>query len=319
MITLWTSKPNPLAPLPPVIVILGPTASGKTSLAARLAFETGGEVISADSRQVYRGMDLGTGKDLCDYVVEGVKVPYHIIDIADPGYEYNIYEFRQDFLQAYQDIVSRKKLPLLCGGSGMYLESVIRNYHLPLLEEDPEADAFLKGKTDEELISFYETIRKPHNTTEYTSRERLEKAVRLAIRSVRETKHDLEFPDLEYRVFGIAFERAVLRQRITERLESRLEGGLVAEVRGLLGAGVPPDRLKSYGLEYKYVTLFLEGAIPYEEMFARLNTAIHQFAKRQMTWFRKMERNGINIRWINGSMNTADRVSLIKKTINPWF
>jgi tRNA dimethylallyltransferase len=299
----------------PVTVILGPTASGKTRLASRLAVVADGEIISADSRQVYRGMDIGTGKDLDDYNVDGRRVPFHLIDIADPGYEYNVYEFQQDFLKAYSDIVSRKKHPILCGGSGMYLESVISGYRLPGLPEDPEFVAALESRTTEELLSLYYSICTPHNTTDTVERRRVIKAIRVAVQSSRETVHDRNYPEIRFSVFGILTDRNLLRQRITERLHQRLEQGMVAEVQRLLDGGLSQAALKRYGLEYKFVVMYLAGELSYDEMVRLLNTAIHQFAKRQMTWFRRMERQGIVINWLDEALPAEAKIAAIRNEI----
>jgi tRNA dimethylallyltransferase len=299
---------------PPVIVILGPTASGKTRFAARLASETGGEIISADSRQVYRGMDIGTGKDLEDYIVDGQKVPFHLIDIADPGYEYNVYEFQQDFLKACHDILSRGKRPILCGGSGMYLESVIKGYRLPGLPEDPEFLAALESRPMDELLSLYYSVCNPHNTTDTVERWRVIKAIRVAVQSSRVTEHDTHFPDLRFSIFGLRVPREVLRQRITDRLHQRLAAGMVEEVRNLLKGGLSAPALKRFGLEYKFVTMYLEGELNYDEMVRLLNTAIHQFAKRQMTWFRRMEKQGIAINWLDETAPVQARLEAIRRS-----
>jgi tRNA dimethylallyltransferase len=297
----------------PVIVILGPTASGKTRLAARLAAMTGGEIISADSRQVYRGMDIGTGKDLEDYIVEGHKVPFHLIDIADPGYEYNVYEFQQDFLKAYRDILSRGKHPILCGGSGMYLESVIKGYRLPDLPEDPEFLAELESRPTNELLSLYYSICNPHNTTDTVERWRVIKAIRVAVQSSRETEHGTDFPAIQFNVFGILTDRTLLRQRITERLHQRLGQGMVEEVRRLQKEGLSAAALKRFGLEYKFVMMYLGGELSYDEMARLLNTAIHQFAKRQMTWFRRMEKQGIAINWLAEAAPVEAKIAAIRQ------
>lgn len=282
-----------------MIVILGPTASGKTQLATQLAYELDGEIISADSRQVYRGMDIGTGKDLQEYVVNGKAIPYHLIDIVDPGYEYNVFEFQQDFLKVYEEISLRGKTPILCGGSGLYLESVLKGYHLPYLEPNPELEAMLASKKTEELVDLLNTLKETHNTTDLLDRKRLIKAIRIGMEESRHTDHHREFPQILTHILGIAPPRDILRGRITKRLHERLEHGMVGEVKNLLASGISPETLTFYGLEYKFITLFLMKQITYDVMVTRLNSAIHQFAKRQMTWFRRMERNGIRIRWID--------------------
>ena len=282
-----------------LLVLLGPTASGKTHLATRLAYELDGEIISADSRQVYRGMDIGTGKDIQEYIVEEKSIPYHLIDIVDPGYEYNVYEFQQDFLKAYDKITQRGKLPILCGGTGLYIESVLKGYHLPRLEPNPELEAMLASKTTEQLVDLLNTLREKHNTTDILDRKRLIKAIRIGMQEVRQTMHHHEFPKINATVLGVAPSRQEIRQRITNRLHRRLKHGMVEEVQQLLASGISPETLKFYGLEYKFITLYLQQELSYEEMVKQLNTGIHQFAKRQMTWFRRMEKKGISIRWLN--------------------
>ena len=296
-----------------MIVILGPTACGKTLLATHLAYELDGEVISADSRQVYRGMDIGTGKDLGEYIVGGKAVPCHLIDIADPGYEYNVYEFQQDFLKAYEEILQRKKLPVLCGGTGLYLDAIMKGYRLPKLEPNPELEKMLQSTTTEELVDLLNTLRDAHNTTDILDRKRLIKAIRIGIQEARETEHHRPFPQIRSAVFGILIEREVVKQRITNRLHERLENGMVEEVNRLLASGITPETLKFYGLEYKFITQYIQQELSFEEMVSQLNRGIHQFAKRQMTWFRKMERNGIQIHWIDYALQLDDKISLIKK------
>ena len=298
-----------------MITILGPTASGKTALAAYLAYALDGEVISADSRQVYRGMTIGTGKDLTEYGVYGKKVPYHLIDIVDPGCEYNIFEFQQDFLKAYSDIISRGKLPVLCGGSGMYLESVLRKYRLKKKESGPKIHESLSQKTNEELKDLLLSLKTPHNTTDLLDRSRMIRAILISM-APDEKAGEIVFPEqMPSLIFGIHWERALLRERITNRLQTRLEQGMIEEVRELLNRGLTADQLKFYGLEYRYITLYLEKQLDYNEMFRLLNTAIHHFAKRQMTWFRKMERNGIRIFWLDGTASLEENLDKIRNKI----
>jgi tRNA dimethylallyltransferase len=291
-----------------MITILGPTASGKTALAAHLAYALDGEVISADSRQVYRGMSIGTGKDLSEYIVNGTNIPYHLIDIADPGYEYNIFEYQQDFLAAYHDITSRGKLPVLCGGSGMYLESVLQKYRLGKINSTLETLKTLSQKTDEELKDMLLSMKNQHNTTDLLDRQRMIRAILISI-SKDEKAEEITFPEqLTSYIFGLQWERELLRERITNRLRTRLNKGLIEEVNQLLNTGLTADQLKFYGLEYRYITLYLEEKLDYNEMFRQLNIAIHQFAKRQMTWFRKMERSGLMIHWIEGRMPMDEKI-----------
>ena len=286
-----------MSPLPDgcdLICVLGPTASGKTRYAVALARELGGEIISGDSRQVYRGMDIGTGKDLEEYG----EVPYHLIDIADAGTRYNIYQYQRDFEQAYRSIVERGRVPILCGGSGLYLEAATCGYNLPDVPPDPALRAELEKQPTEELIARYEALRTPHNTTDYDTRQRLIRALEIAIWEETHPVRKTGFLPKNTRYIGISVSREERNARIDRRLKERLDAGLVEEVRGLLDSGLTPEDLIYYGLEYKYVTLYLTGVLAYEEMVSRLQTAIHQFAKRQMTWFRGMERKGIKIEWI---------------------
>ncbi|MBN1198494.1 MAG: tRNA (adenosine(37)-N6)-dimethylallyltransferase MiaA [Bacteroidales bacterium] len=294
-----------------MIVILGPTASGKTKLAVQLAYELDGEIISADSRQVYRGMDIGTGKDLTEYLVKGKQIPYHLIDIEDPGYEYNVYEFQQDFLKAYEEIGMRGKLPILCGGSGLYIESVLNGYRLPKLEPDPELETMLASKPTEELVDLLNSLRDQHNTTDITDRIRLIKAIRIGLLESRVTERNRKFPEIQTTTVGVAPPREILRDRITKRLHHRLENGMVQEVDRLLASGIREETLKFYGLEYKYITQYLLNQFTYEEMVVQLNTGIHQFAKRQMTWFRRMERQGIKIHWLDPDASVQEQVETI--------
>jgi tRNA dimethylallyltransferase len=297
-----------------MIVVLGPTASGKTTLAAHLAKKIGGEIISADSRQVYCGMSIGTGKDLGEYTVEGTAVPYHLIDIAEPGYEYNVYEFLGGFARSFDEITGRKKTPVLCGGTGLYLDAVINGYHLPKMNEDPRLAEELRSKPKEELAAMVKETGKLHNTTDLLDRERMIRAL-LISRSAAGSGGSARIPQARTTILGIQTDRNILRQRITQRLENRLKSGMIEEVEKLLASGLTPDQLKFYGLEYRYITGYLERELSYEEMFRLLNTAIHQFSKRQMTWFRKMERNGTRIHWIDGTLNIEEKVRLAMQVI----
>ena len=277
-----------------LICILGPTASGKTRYAVQLAREIGGEILSGDSRQVYRGMDIGTGKDLSEYG----EVPYHLIDIVDAGTKYNIYQYQHDFEAAYQDILSRGRRAILCGGSGLYLEAATCGYYLPNVPADEALRAELDALPMEELVARYEAIRKPHNTTDYDTKQRLIRALEIALWEESHPVTHTSFLPKKTKYIGISVSREVRNARIDARLDARLKEGMVDEVRGLLESGIPPENLIYYGLEYKFVTLYLTGQMPYDEMVDKLRIAIHQFAKRQMTWFRGMERRGIEIEWI---------------------
>ncbi|MBC35583.1 MAG: tRNA (adenosine(37)-N6)-dimethylallyltransferase MiaA [Bacteroidetes bacterium] len=283
-----------------LITILGPTATGKTTFAAHLAKLIDAEIISADSRQVYRGMDLGTGKDIEDYTIDGYTVPYHLVDIKDPGYEYNVYEYQKDFLKAYQDIITRGKIAIQCGGTGMYLSSVVQAYDLKEVPVDQELRKELEGMTDKQLISILKSLDVPHNTTDLDNRKRLLRAVEIAMLSPR--IKSTPFPKMDHVVFGIKLEREVVRERVTRRLTRRLKEGMTAEVESLLKSGVSAEQLMFYGLEYKYLTQYVIGEIEKNDMFQKLNSAIHQFSKRQMTWFRRMEKQGVTINWIDGML-----------------
>lgn len=282
-----------------LVCILGPTASGKTKFAVRLAFENGGEIISADSRQVYRGMDIGTGKDLNEYIHNGVAVPYHLIDIADPGTKYNIFEYQRDFHAAYSDIKSRGKMPLLCGGSGLYIEAATAGYQLPEVPPDPILREELERESSEELIKRLSAMKSLHNVSDTQSRKRLIRALEIAIYQQQNPTNCSEYPSIKTRFIGIDVGREERINRIDKRLKDRLNGGMIDEVKALLDSGLRPEDLIYYGLEYKYVTLYITGELNYVQMESRLAIAIHQFAKRQMTWFRGMERRGINIEWVS--------------------
>lgn len=274
--------------------VLGPTACGKTRYAVALAKETGAEILSADSRQVYRGMDIGTGKDLADY--DGV--PYHLIDIVPAGTKYDIFQYQRDFHKAYGDIVSRSKPAILCGGSGLYIEAATRGYRLPEVPQNPELRAELEKESDEALISRLASLKTLHNTTDYDTRKRLIRALEIAIYEQEHPVDRSAFPPLKTRYIGLDVSREERNARIDARLDARLAAGMVDEVRGLLESGITPEDLIYYGLEYKFITLYLTGELSYDEMRDKLATAIHQFAKRQMTWFRGMERRGIVIEWV---------------------
>ena len=299
-----------------LITILGPTASGKTSLAAALADRLGTEIISGDSRQVYRRMDLGTGKDLVDYVVEGHEVPYHLIDIVEPGYKYNVFEYQRDFLKAYEDITAKGKLPVLCGGTGMYIESVLKGYRLLPVPENPELRASLEGKTLEELTRILSGYKKLHNSTDVDTAKRAIRAIEIEEYYKQQPPEYREFPSLKSLIIGVDIDRELRREKITCRLKQRLDEGMVDEVRGLLAEGIPAENLIYYGLEYKFLTQYAIGELTYEEMFHQLETAIHQFAKRQMTWFRGMERRGFTIHWLDATLSMEDKVERIINLIN---
>lgn len=294
-----------------VITILGPTASGKTALACRLAALLDGEIISADSRQVYRGMTIGTGKDLDDFTVEGKKIPYHLIDIVDPGYEFNVFEFQQRVAEVLPLIESNNHIPIVCGGSGMYLDAILRRYELVRVPENKMLHQLLSDYPQEKLVRKLRSYGPLHNTTDITSKERLIRAIEIAEYQLSHQGKTFEMPLISSVNFGIRFERDEIKRRITQRLQERLENGMIQEVESLLGEGLTPDQLKFYGLEYRFVTQYLEQEISYDSMINLLNTAIHQFAKRQMTWFRRMEKTGVRIHWIDGELDMESKLSTI--------
>lgn len=299
-----------------LITILGPTASGKTPLAANLASKIDAEIISGDSRQIYRGMDLGTGKDLEDYVVNGVEVPYHLIDIVDPGYKYNVFEFQRDFLDAYNLVKSKGKIPLLCGGTGMYIESVLKGYKLIPVPENKSLREALADKSLDELTAILSKYKKLHNSTDVDTVKRAIRAIEIEEYYIQENVDARPFPKLDSLIVGVEIDRELRREKITRRLHQRLDNGMVDEVRRLIDLGIKPEDLIYYGLEYKFLTLYVIGEISYDEMVAQLETAIHQFAKRQMTWFRGMERRGFTIRWIDATLPMEKKVDAVMSMIN---
>jgi tRNA dimethylallyltransferase len=297
-------------------VILGCTATGKTNVAVHLANQINGEVLSADSRQVYRGMDVGTGKDLSEFTIEGAAIPHHLIDLVDAGEEYNVFNYQKDFLTAYQGIQERNTNAILCGGTGMYLEAVLKGYRLLEIPNNEELRKSLANKSDEELLAELMALKKLHNTTDSIERHRLVRSMEIAVFERDNKKEIHDYPKIEAQIFGINFERELLKERITKRLKHRLKHeGMIAEVEALIAAGVAPERLKFYGLEYKLITQFLMKEIDRPALFNQLNIAIHQFSKRQATWFRKMERNGFTINWIDGGMPLQEKVEFIKEKI----
>ena len=296
-----------------LITILGPTASGKTALAARLAYEMHTEVISGDSRQVYRRMDLGTGKDLEDYVVEGIQVPYHLIDIVEPGTKYNVFEYQRDFLKVYEELRGEGKVPVLCGGTGLYLESVLRGYRLMPVPENEALRTALAGKSLEELTEMLKSYKQLHNTTDVDTPKRAIRAIEIEEYYRNHPAEGRDFPSIHALVVGIDIDRETRRRKISERLKQRLEHGMLDEIRDLLSEGIPAENLIYYGLEYKYLTQYVIGELTYEEMYRKLEIAIHQFAKRQMTWFRGMERRGIQIHWLEASSPMEDKVAQIRR------
>ena len=322
-----------------MITILGPTASGKTPLAAALAAalppvngECGAEIISADSRQVYRRMDIGTGKDLADYTVHGsgamvqgssltinqepLTIPYHLIDIAEPGTKYNLFQYQQDFFDAYNNIIGRGKTPILCGGTGLYIEAVLKGYQLSPVPQNPELRARLEGKTLDELTQMLTELKAQtgsnmHNKTDVDSCQRAIRAIEIEEYNLHTPTPKRELPPIDSLIIGVNIDREARREKITRRLKARLDEGMIEEVRGLLAEGIPAEDLIYYGLEYKFVTEYLVGHLTYDEMYQRLEIAIHQFAKRQMTWFRGMERRGFTIHWIDALQPMDEKVRQI--------
>lgn len=297
-----------------LITILGPTACGKTSFAVALASRLNAEIISADSRQLYRRMDLGTGKDLADYrLPDGSTVPYHLIDIVEPGEKYNLYRYQQDFLAAYEDVRSRGKQVVVCGGTGLYLESIVRSYNISHVPQDDALRQRLEGKSLDELTAILAELKarsgtQLHNHTDVDSCKRAIRAIEIEEHNLRQPVGQRDFPTFKSLNLGLTLERDLRRERISQRLRQRLDEGMVDEVRGLLAEGIAPEDLIYYGLEYKYLTLHAIGQISYDEMVAQLETAIHQFAKRQMTWFRGMERRGCPIHWIEAILPMEQKV-----------
>ena len=299
-----------------LLVILGPTASGKTSVAAHWAYRNGGEIISADSRQVYRGMTIGTGKDYADYVVDGCPVPYHCIDIADAGDQYNVYEYQKDFLKAYNDILNRGKIPILCGGSGMYIEAAVNGYQLIQVPVNEKLRKELETKTDKELEALLASLKTLHNRSDTDTRKRMIRAIEIAAYQVENPHEDTDYPEIRPLLIGIKYDRETRRQRITQRLRQRLDEGMIEEAQRLLDQGLTYEQLEYYGLEYRFLAKYLSRELTYNQMFEQLNTSIHQFAKRQMTWFRRMERNGSEIYWLDGYMPMEEKLREIDVRFN---
>jgi tRNA dimethylallyltransferase len=299
-----------------LLVVTGPTASGKTSLAAAVAKKTGGEIISADSRQVYRSMNLGTGKDYDDYVIDGFNVPYHLIDIADPGYKYNVFEFQRDFYKVYTSLKERKVYPVVCGGSGMYADSIITGYKMFEVPPDSGLRIELEKKNMDQLREILSTYKNLHNTTDIDSKKRLIRAIEIEHFNRNQGKQHTEFPKVRSLVVGVMLDRESRRMRISERLKQRLNSGMVDEVKHLIDMGINTETLIYYGLEYKFITLYLTGKLSYDDMARDLETAIHQFAKRQMTWFRGMERRGIKIHWIDTNLPMEAKVQTVMELLS---
>ena len=298
-----------------LITIIGPTAAGKTSVAAHLAADLNTEIISGDSRQVYRTMDLGTGKDIADYTVDGRQIPYHLIDIVDPGYKYNVFEFQRDFYKAFSDIAGRGMTPILCGGSGLYVESVIREYEMSEAPLNQPLRDRLEQLPLDELVDILKSYKQLHNTTDTNNKRRTIRAIEIAEYEKDNSVCKTERPEIRSLVVGIDIDRDLRREKITRRLKQRLDEGMIDEIRSILSSGVTPDDLMYYGLEYKYVTMHVIGQLTYDGMFSQLEIAIHQFAKRQMTWFRGMERRGVKINWIDATLPMDEKVKRIESML----
>ena len=303
-----------------LITVLGPTAGGKTSFAAHLALLLNSEIISADSRQVYKKMDIGTGKDLSDYFIDGKTIPYHLIDIVDAGEKYNLFRFQKDFFSAYSGILQKGKIPVLCGGTGLYIDAIIKNYKLIEVPENKKLRTELETKSLEELTVMLKSIKKLHNTSEIDTKKRVIRSIEIEIYTQNRKNEISRFPQINSFNIGIKFNREIQKQRITYRLEQRSRNGMIEEVQNLINSGISQETLIYYGLEYKFITLYLQKKLSYDEMKEKLNIAIHQFSKRQMTFFRRMERQGTKIWWLDGNLSLKNKIStlneIIKKNAN---
>ena len=298
-----------------LLTVLGPTASGKTAFAANIALMLDGEIISADSRQVYINMDIGTGKDIDDYIINNNKIPYHLIDIIPAGEKYNVYQYQKDCYKILQQIRNRNKIPILCGGTGMYIEAVLKKYNLIKVPENKFFRTQLETKNIDELKKILLSMKKVHNTTDFESKKRIIMAIEIEKYYIDNPNKRINFPEIKPIIIGLKFDRQSQRRRITERLKQRLENGMLQEVENLIDSGISSETLIYYGLEYKFITNYLIGNIDYDEMFSGLNIAIHQFAKRQMTWFRRMEKKGMKIHWFDGYQPMQERLERLKLII----
>ena len=298
-----------------LVTILGPTATGKTQLATALAARIDGEIISADSRQIYRGMDIGTGKDLAEYVVDGKPIPYHLIDIVDAGYKYNVFEYQRDFLKAFESVNQRGHLPILCGGTGLYIEAVLNGYKLLAVPDNQILREQLANKTLDEMTSILSGYKTLHNQTDVDTVKRAIRAIEIEEYYQTHEEETVEYPELNSLIIGVGIDREVRREKITKRLKARLNEGMIDEVKKLLDSGIPPDDLIYYGLEYKFVTNYLLGKLTFDELFTQLEIAIHQFAKRQMTWFRGMERRGFTIYWLDALKSMDEKLDEIESLL----
>lgn len=299
-----------------LLVILGPTASGKTTFAAHLAKQLDGEIISADSRQIYRGMDLGTGKDIEDYTIDGYTIPHHLIDIVDAGYKYNVFEYQADFFKAFEQVQQNNHLPIMCGGTGMYIESVLKKYKLINVPVNQDLRDSLQGKTLPELSEILAGYKSLHNQTDTDTVKRAIRAIEIEEYYQQNPEIVVELPDVNPLIIGVNIDREARRRKITSRLKKRLEEGMIDEVKKLLDDGVAPEDLTYYGLEYKFLTMHVMGELSYQQMFDKLNIAIHQFAKRQMTWFRGMERKGAKIHWVDAFEPMEERITRVRELLN---
>lgn len=301
-----------------LITVLGPTATGKTSFVVHLAHLLNAQIISADSRQVYRGMDLGTGKDLSEYTLNGQQIPYHLIDIVEAGTKYNVFEYQNDFLKAYEQIVAENSFPILCGGSGMYIEAVLKGYRLANVPENAQLRISLEPYTLDELSIRLAEMKRLHNTSDVDTKKRAIRAIEIESYYQEHPETDLSYPEFNALIFGIKLHRQEVKQRITERLKQRLRDGMIDEVEQLIIQGVAPEALAYYGLEYKFIVQYLQHEFSYNTMVEKLNIAIHQFAKRQMTWFRRMERGGFKIHWIDGLASMEEKVHVAMSLIQRY-
>ncbi|WP_439184692.1 tRNA (adenosine(37)-N6)-dimethylallyltransferase MiaA [Carboxylicivirga taeanensis] len=298
-----------------LLVLLGPTASGKTTFAAHLAKELDGEIISADSRQIYRGMDLGTGKDLEDYTIDGQTIPHHLIDIVDAGYKYNVFEYQADFFKAFEQVQHNRRWPVMCGGTGLYIESVLKKYKLINVPVNQPLRDSLQGKNLQELSTILAGYKSLHNQTDTDTVKRAIRAIEIEEYYKEHPEIEVKLPDIHPLIIGVNIDRESRRRKITDRLKKRLDEGMIDEVKQLLDSGVTPEDLIYYGLEYKYLTMYATGQLTYKQMFDKLNVAIHQFAKRQMTWFRGMERKGAHIHWVNAFEPMEEKIQKVIKLL----
>ena len=298
-----------------LITILGATAGGKTQVATKLASVLNGEIISADSRQIYRGMDIGTGKDIADYIIDDKQINYHLIDIHNAGYKYSVYEFQNDFLESFNEINKKNKTPIMCGGTGMYIESVLKGYKLIQVPDNNDLRNELNNFSLDKLVDKLDSYRTTHNTSDFSNIKRAIRAIEIQEYYKQNPEIDFLFPEINSLIIGIKFDRDSRRKRITERLKARFDEGMLDEAKRLLDSGVSVEDLIYYGLEYKYLAYYLTDKLTYDEMFTQLETSIHRFAKRQMTWFRRMEKNGFKINWLDGYSPLDEKIERIQNLL----